>query len=229
MGKVEVNKQNKRTSLMNTSLDLFVKQGFAKTTISDIVKNAGLAKGTFYLYFKDKYDLRDQLVARKSAQILTEAQAALRFSPIDPNDPEEYILAIVDYILNYLSQNHRILKFISKNLSWGVFRNAVINSQDPDSKTFTEVYNSFLEALSSKNLHCSNPELLLYTIIELVSSSCYSCILYSTPVSIDTYKPYLHEAIHQIICGFVSKYPSAENEVSRSADADRPAVAEKKD
>ena len=73
MGKAEQNKQNKRASLLQAAFDLFLNQGFHDTTISDISKKSGLAKGTFYLYFKDKYDLRDQLIARKSEQLLQEA------------------------------------------------------------------------------------------------------------------------------------------------------------
>ena len=67
MGKVETNKKQKNTTLLQTSFELFTEKGFTKTTISDIVNRAGLAKGTFYLYFKDKYDLRDRLVTYKPA------------------------------------------------------------------------------------------------------------------------------------------------------------------
>ncbi|MFR3322153.1 MAG: TetR family transcriptional regulator [Lachnospiraceae bacterium] len=31
-----------------------------------MVDNAGVAKGTFYLYFSDKYDLRNKLIAHKA-------------------------------------------------------------------------------------------------------------------------------------------------------------------
>ena len=70
MGKVETNKKQKNTTLLQTSFELFTEKGFTKTTISDIVNRAGLAKGTFYLYFKDKYDLRDRLVTYKQASFL---------------------------------------------------------------------------------------------------------------------------------------------------------------
>ena len=56
MGKVDDNKLSKRNALLKTAFDLFAEKGFAKTTISDIVEKAGLAKGTFYLYFKDKLE-----------------------------------------------------------------------------------------------------------------------------------------------------------------------------
>ena len=57
MGKLDVKKKLKHESLLNTAFDLFTSQGIYKTSISDIVKKAGVAKGTFYLYFTDKYDL----------------------------------------------------------------------------------------------------------------------------------------------------------------------------
>ena len=48
MGKWDANKKLKRDSLLNTSFELFTSQGINQTSISDIVKKAGVAKGTFY-------------------------------------------------------------------------------------------------------------------------------------------------------------------------------------
>ena len=59
MGKLESNKKKKEDALYNTAFELFTTKGTNKTTISDIVEKAGVAKGTFYLYFKDKYDIRN--------------------------------------------------------------------------------------------------------------------------------------------------------------------------
>ena len=78
MSKVEDNKKQKESTLLETAFHLFTGKGFAKTTISDIVQQAGLAKGTFYLYFKDKYDLRDKLIVYKANQLLTMHTALLK-------------------------------------------------------------------------------------------------------------------------------------------------------
>ena len=66
MGKVESNKKQKKDALFNTAFELFTTKGTNKTTISDIADKAGVAKGTFYLYFKDKYDIRNKLVSYKT-------------------------------------------------------------------------------------------------------------------------------------------------------------------
>ena len=77
MGKVDVNKQQKESSLLKTAFEFFTTKGFSKTSISDIAGKAGVAKGTFYLYFKDKYDIRNKLVAHKSSQLFLNAMEEL--------------------------------------------------------------------------------------------------------------------------------------------------------
>ena len=50
MGKLDINKKHKEDSLLNTAFKFFTTKGFSKTSITDIVDDAGVAKGTFYLY-----------------------------------------------------------------------------------------------------------------------------------------------------------------------------------
>ena len=54
MGKAAENKQQKLEALYENAYELFLNHGIEKTSISDIAKKAGVAKGTFYLYFTDK-------------------------------------------------------------------------------------------------------------------------------------------------------------------------------
>lgn len=205
MGKVEANKQAKRTSLLQTAYELFVDKGFNSTTISDISKKSGLAKGTFYLYFRDKYDLRDQLVARKSSQILEEAMRVVSMRHPEYRTFDEKIIGITDYILNYLAGNKMLLKFITKNLSWGLFRHAIEHTEAEGEGRIGEFYQAYLKALEDDKLVCEQPELMIFTIIELIGSTGFSCILYESPVDLGTYMPYLHMSIRQIIAGFTKK------------------------
>ena len=46
MGKVDDNKKLKMNTLLQTAFDLFTGKGFAKTTVSDIVNQAGLSQGS---------------------------------------------------------------------------------------------------------------------------------------------------------------------------------------
>ena len=41
--------------------------------ISEIAEASGIAKGTFYLYFTDKYDIRNKLIAHQSSLVFKKA------------------------------------------------------------------------------------------------------------------------------------------------------------
>ena len=58
MGKLELNKKKKKDALFNTAFELFTTKGLTKTTISDIVDQAGVAKGTFFYRMSDGHKLR---------------------------------------------------------------------------------------------------------------------------------------------------------------------------
>lgn len=54
----------RREELMDAAQALFLKKGFAATSVSEIVEGADVAKGTFYLYFKTKDDVLAALRTR---------------------------------------------------------------------------------------------------------------------------------------------------------------------
>ena len=121
-GKAAKNKRIKKDALMSTAFDLFSSNGVNHTTISDITERAGLGKGTFYSYFKDKYDIRNHIIAHKSAQIFLKAKQAIEAQP-EIRSMEDKIIGMSDNIIDQLTRDKPTLSFIYKNLSWGVFRN----------------------------------------------------------------------------------------------------------
>mgnify|MGYP000037588066 CR=1 FL=1 len=54
----------RRDELIDAAEALFLKKGFAATSVSEIVEAADVAKGTFYLYFKTKDDVLAALRSR---------------------------------------------------------------------------------------------------------------------------------------------------------------------
>ncbi|MFL0194053.1 TetR/AcrR family transcriptional regulator [Clostridium sp. WILCCON 0269] len=49
--------EEKQESVMRAAIDEFLKYGFEKGNIGNIAKNAGIAKGSIYQYFKNKKEL----------------------------------------------------------------------------------------------------------------------------------------------------------------------------
>ena len=199
MGKVEVKKQKKKDALFNTAFELFTTKGTNQTTISDIVNKAGVAKGTFYLYFKDKYDIRNKLVSHESSKLFKHAAANLTQYCLKNNLTlgfEDKIIFIADHIINALNEDKTLLTFISKNLSWGIFREALTSNIAEDDVNFKDVFYSMIDCAEYE---IEEPEIMLFLITELVSSTCYSAILYEEPANIETIKPYLFTTIRGII------------------------------
>lgn len=193
MGKIDVNKKRKMDALLNTAFDLFTTKGIHKTSIADIVAQAGVAKGTFYLYFTDKYDIRNKLISHKASQIF---QNALDDLPPGQISLEDHIIYTVEHVLNQLNENKALLNFISKNLSWGIFKNALISNPSENELNFYHFYTELFEVSEKKY---QNPEVLVYMVIEFASSTCYSSILYNEPVPIEELKPFMFQSIRQII------------------------------
>lgn len=200
MGKVELNKKQKSESLLNKAFDLFIERGVSKTTVSDIAERAGVAKGTFYLYFKDKYDIRNRLVIYKASELFNNAYKALE-KKIEKEQcklsVEEDMFFIIDHILNALQENKPLLEFLHKDLSWGAFSRSIDRNYLPeDTPDFRALYQKMLEG---SDIKFKEPDIMLYLIIELVGSAGYSAIIYDDIIPLDTLKPYLKETIRDIL------------------------------
>ena len=144
MGKVDDNKKLKMNTLLQTAFDLFTGKGFAKTTVSDIVNQAGLAKGTFYLYFKDKYQIRDILIQKEAHRLFEEAHKQLEKNDI--RNFEDSVIFLINQVLIRLENNPLILKFVERNLSWGVFHAQLNTAIDNDSFNLIKEFNEIATA-----------------------------------------------------------------------------------
>lgn len=195
MGKAEENKQKKRTALLSHAFSLFMKKGITGTTISDIAQQAGVGKGTFYFYFKDKEDLIEKLIAQKAEQLLLNAVHTLNEHP-EAVQVEDKLVLIADSLLEQLNSDSRLLKFINKNLNYGIYKKALLREEV---KSDFDIVAAYYELIQSDGSTWKDADLMLYTIVELVSSTCHSIILEQDPVDLENYKPYLFECIRKIV------------------------------
>ena len=196
MGKVTENKLHKKNQLLDTAFKLFTTKGISETSVSDITNAANVGKGTFYLYFKDKYELEARLISRRAAKLFHHAEATLAKNYPDDISVEDKAVILVSDIIEQLAEDPSLLKFIYKNLSWGIFRNA-LKLQDIDSDEDT--FYSFDKLMNDYKDEFVEPDLMLYTIVELTSSTCYNVILWSDPVTLDVYKLFLDKNIRSIM------------------------------
>jgi AcrR family transcriptional regulator len=58
----EARQSERRAAILAAALEEFSASGFAATRLDDVARRAGVAKGTIYLYFRDKESLFQELV-----------------------------------------------------------------------------------------------------------------------------------------------------------------------
>jgi AcrR family transcriptional regulator len=185
----------KEKELFLAAYDLFLKNGIEKTSIDDITKNAGVAKGTFYLYFNDKYDILNKLILQKSNEIIKEALA--KTNEFGSNDFRARTLFFIDYIINYLKQNEPLLKLINKNISWGLYRKAIMKPEAYHN--VKKALDIFIKNLTNAGMNKEEAELTLFLIFELVGSVCFTTIILKEPTDIESIKPILFKKILAMI------------------------------
>ena len=195
MGKIDENKKKKKETLFNSAYDLFITKGINSTAISDIVEKAGVAKGTFYLYFKDKYDIRNKLIAHKTHELFHEAKTALDHAPEPITGLDEQLIFIINHIIDTLVLNIPLMNFISKNLVMGALRSVLLTGEHSD----TDFFELFLDMVHQDSYEYEDIEVMLFTIVELAGSAGYNSILYKEPLPIEQYKPFLYRSVRLII------------------------------
>lgn len=193
-GKLLENKRLKMTKLYDAAYDLFTSNGVRNTVVDDIVKNAGVAKGTFYLYCKDKYDLVDKVITRKISALLNGAmEALLKKQEREALNFQQSVIFFCDYLIQFFIQDQKFLELIFKNLSYELFKKAMACEE------MTVPKEKFVEGFTLQGGSGETALKRLYIIVSMVGSVCYNSIVLQGPYSFDEIKSELYRSIEQIL------------------------------
>ena len=69
-------RSERREAILAAALEEFAARGFAATRLDDVAARAGVAKGTIYLYFRDKESLFQELVRAMLSPVVGAIEAA---------------------------------------------------------------------------------------------------------------------------------------------------------
>lgn len=94
--RIRKNPDERREELLVAARRVFVEKGVAGSTVSDIVRAAGVAQGTFYLYFKAKTDLVSAVVEQMADEMV---DSITRFVTATGAEAVAKLLALRDAVL----------------------------------------------------------------------------------------------------------------------------------
>ncbi len=198
MDKITKKKNEKYTKILDTALGLFEKNGTHLVSIDEIVKGAGVAKGTFYLYFKDRYDLISTLIIEKASKYMS--LLSDEYEPRDFGDVSTSVRHYIEYISDFLQKNKTLCILIEKNLNTCV--NAVAQTKEGPIK---ELYEKIFSELINCGVAEAEARAKLYLYIELIVSSCCNAIIRETPYTIEELKPHLCQIIESSIVNIIKR------------------------
>lgn len=76
----------RRNEILDTAERLFHTKGYEKCTINDILREVGIAKGTFYYYFKSKQEVLVEIISRYTNLVITRGEKVLMIKDISPEE-----------------------------------------------------------------------------------------------------------------------------------------------
>ncbi len=101
--------ETRRSELIDTAEALFLKNGYEGTPVSEIVRNAGVAQGTFYHYFKSKDDVLSAITDRW----IEEIRAGIEdIASRDDSDAIDKILGVVGFFSRLGRSRQRLVEYV---------------------------------------------------------------------------------------------------------------------
>ncbi len=201
MGKVETNKEKKRLALEEAAYKLFSAKGVQNTSISDIADEAGIAKGTFYLYFNDKYEIANQLIYKKTGALFK--NAVLASSKIKILTLEDEVIVFAENLMAQLRADLQLMEYCSRCISWDSFKNMIDAEPDNPLVDFPGLYNALTE--KHRDYDIDKPQILFFLVVTISINCCYNPIKFSKPCSFEEVKPYIAEMIKSILPKHIRK------------------------
>jgi len=108
MNRRKLRQKNHAAQILEAGEKLFAKKGFYPTTMEEVARAAGLAKGTIYLHFNDKRDLFFSIIEKKLDILLEKIEKEMRKDEF----PSQRIKLAIGIHLKFLEENRDFFKIM---------------------------------------------------------------------------------------------------------------------
>jgi TetR/AcrR family fatty acid metabolism transcriptional regulator len=115
----EERRNMKRKRIMQAALRIFSQKGYSPTALDEIAQEAGIAKGTLYLYFKDKEDL----ICSTLISVLDDIKERMMERISEDMDPVETLGEIARALFEYFSENNEFYNVYLTILNYNLVSN----------------------------------------------------------------------------------------------------------
>jgi AcrR family transcriptional regulator len=99
-------RQASKEKIRATAMELFMKQGYYATSISDIATHSGISKGLLYNYYKGKEELLSEMVEARIREVVEVMAKAVALET-----PSEQLKYIVNGAIDNIHKNPEVHRF----------------------------------------------------------------------------------------------------------------------
>ena len=161
---------DKKQLIIDAAVKVFSEKGVENTKISDIVREAGIAQGTFYLYFPSKFSVMPEIAKLVVSMIIEEVDKSVNSTSSFQNQLEQLIRAV----FTLTDKQNKLFTLLYAGLS-----------QSEHLKQWEEIYApfynwmfEFLERAKQngdirENIHSARTAKLMIAIIESTAEQLY--------------------------------------------------------
>ncbi len=103
--------QRTKEAVSNALIELIAEKGFEAVSVSDITERANINRGTFYLHYKDKYDLLEQIEAWIIQELKGMISQVAALDPRKMNNIEEPLPMIVT-MFEYIAAHAALMRCV---------------------------------------------------------------------------------------------------------------------
>lgn len=126
-------RQERKAQVVAAATRRIASQGYVNTSVADVIDEAGISRGTFYLYFASREALFEEIVDR----FVSEIEGVIEVVTLDDAAPAEKVLANFRRAIELLVDNPDLTKVL--------FREALGQSAEVDARI--DAFYAFMERM----------------------------------------------------------------------------------
>lgn len=190
---IEGMKKEKETRIKEEALSSFLEKGVHQTSIRDIMGRTDYGLGTFYLYFKNKEDLVEDIVLDRMTELVTQAE-----DQCQGDSPIERYISFISYIIDYLIDHPVELDLIFSKLNWALYVKVENNDRFKAAESTLKFILSKYDSLLPEKYSEDEKLFSLSLTINIVLTTCKSALMENAVLDIDNMKTILFEMVEKI-------------------------------
>ena len=173
--------QARRAELLRAAREVLAEKGFDATTVSEIVARAGVAQGTFYLYFPSKLAVVRTLVDELWLRI----EQALRSTYAEVSDLGEMIERSVEAAFHIMGEYSDVLALTHSGIRW-------LGVDEASSPVFAPYHALIAETIHSAQAAGAidaaiDPDVTAIFIVGTIYYAADQCYVYHSSITPDVY------------------------------------------